>query len=787
MKRNKGVSFINIIGLALGMSVCLFTIQLAHFFYSFDDFHTDVDRIHLIQTTRMRKDGRITKFSSAPGPLLQVLKDECPDIEHVIPFKKLQGQSANFENRTFLTTASYAGQDFFNIFNFRILTGNPATLLTEPKTVVITESLAKKLFENINPIGKTLLLSDVGDLIISGVVQDIPFNSHFHVPEYEMFISFKTLMVAESGGDNNNLQSWDAVDCYIFVKLYENRNIKNFNKMLNMVTEGKYHYEGYKYSFSTIAMNKIMSEQYDYSRSFGLGIPNYIIFILAILTISVLVIACFNYTNLSIAKSLKSLKEIGVRKVVGASRFQLFFQFIYEAMCLAILAFIFALIFHRVISDAFINLYPELTLKLIKFTDSMTVYLFFIMFTFITGLIAGLFPALYLSKLKPIKIINKNFPVRIFSGFTIKKVLLVSQLTLSLIFMISTVCYFRQIEYANRFDLGFEPDNIVNVKIDHTDIPLFTQKISNSPYVTGLSSSAYVLGVGDSKRMWTYKIDRSDSLYMTDVSVDQHFLKNLGIRIIAGTDFPESVNSGNENFVLVNETALKKLGFHNAVEAISQAIQFKRGNIVQIIGVVKDFVTLRYIATTRATVIRCIPQNLKYMNIKLNPISEKEGIEFLKKTWRALFPRKVFEYKFYRDALKDAKIRFDLPLKMAGFIALLAILLNSLGFLGIAMYEAFTKTKEIGIRKIVGASEFQIIKVLSKGYAKLFIFAMIIAAPIAWFANSSLLQNVANKEEFGFTEVFVGTLIIFMIWAMNILSQTVKSSLANPVELLKCE
>ncbi len=175
------------------------------------------------------------------------------------------------------------------------------------------------------------------------------------------------------------------------------------------------------------------------------------------------------------------------------------------------------------------------------------------------------------------------------------------------------------------------------------------------------------------------------------------------------------------------------------------------------------------------------------MNIKLNPITEKEGIEFLKKTWRTLFPRKVFEYKFYRDDLKEEKMRFELPLKMTGFIALLAILLNSLGFLGIAMYEASTKIKEIGIRKVVGASEFQIIKVLSKGYAKLFIFAMIIAAPIAWFANSSLLQNVANKEEFGLTEVFVGTLIIFMIGAVTILSQTVKASLANPVDSLKYE
>ena len=782
IRKHKVFSFINIMGLAIGISLCLFVISLIFFMQGSDRFHTNKNRIYRVISETITERG-VHERATAPMPLAGEL-EQIPGVERTVRLKKNFGGVATYREQGFLVNGLYADNDFFQVFSFELERGNPQTVLVEPYSIVLTQEVAQKFFGMRDPIGEILAIKDLGDFTITGLMKDVTrLNTHM---KFECLASLSTLVSLENQKKTYaSLTNWKNLnDNYVYLLLDEKASSKAIEELLPGIVESHYSDDGNEYRYSLQGLTKISPGKNLGNNLSAMPIPTEAPLFLSIIAFVIVLIACFNYTNLSLAKSLSRAKEVGIRKTIGANRFKIFAQFIGESTTYALIALVIAFFLYKLLIPFFMqSILAHVEMETLSFGLISS----FVLFTLFIGILAGVIPAILISKFNPTEVLRDITKTRLFSRINLRRALVVIQFFISFLFIITTIVLSKQMHFETNIDLGFRTKNILNVELQGTDYKIFRQEVANHPGISSVSASAFIPCTG---MAWLERAKRPDTKEYIDVdfiSVDSHFIPNFGMELVAGRNFPETIDPENERFVILNELAVKQFGFASSVDAIGQTIIFDDNSQLEVIGVVNDFLSRNTQDTAHPMVLRVAPQYFDYANLNIAADDKGPALLFLETKWKELEPFRPFRHAFFEAQLEDYRAGAKNAIQGLSFISFLTILIAFFGLLGMVIYDMEARVKEIGIRKVMGASLIDIILVTSKSFVLLLLMAAGLALPVAWFANHMILQSIANRIELGFGIFVQGLLIMFSLGFLIIFSQAIRAATRNPVESLRYE
>jgi ABC-type antimicrobial peptide transport system permease subunit len=644
----------------------------------------------------------------------------------------------------------------------------------KPNHIIITESAAQKIFNTTNVLGKTLELT-TGDLMeIGAVMKDHPINSHF---SFELLASFASLPQPQASVSDQ----WMYFDFqYVYVLLEETASVPDFQAYLDKVSAETYTKLPVKVAFEAQHLNDIALGP-DLRMAIGPKWEASGMIVFAIIAAMILLPACFNYTNISIARALKRAKEIGLRKTLGGVKYQIFFQFITETVVITLIAFIGALVLFYFMRSEFQKMLVASNALDLSLTVRMAIY--FLLFALGTGLVAGIFPALYFGALNPIQAL-KNKAHKGSSAMRARKVLTVFQFVLSFGFILSLLVFSRQYRYSLNFNFGFAKENIVNIILQGTQPQLVKNEFSKLASVQSMAMSSQVMGLGYNNT-WI-KDSEADSTEVAHMYVDVNYIPLFGLTLVAGTNFPDEVGS-TEKFIIVNEAFVNEYKISSPVEAIGKTYTVE-GSELQVIGVVKNFhfAPLRY--PIKKFFFRNNPTKFTYAHLKVNTADAFTMFTDFENQWKKLNPEQKLAASFFEDDLNEGYNNYVVLLKIIGFLGLLALTISALGLLGMVVYTAETKVKEICIRKVFGASVLHLNFLLSKEYLKLILWAVGIGAPLTAYLIYQMLPRIQYySTTVSVWDVVISTTILFGLALLTVWSQTNKAALANPAETLRSE
>lgn len=807
IRRHRFFSIVNIFGLAISMSVCLLVIVMIADQKKFDRFHTQKDRIYRILSKR---EGNSLWGGTSPYPLKYELLNSYSGIEKETAFRMFLGGDLKYENQVVTQAGLYTDSTFFGIFDFPFVAGDPETALSQPYSMVLKKSVADKLFGNIDPVGKVISFKDrridvfdfgledkekdLGDFTVTGVIGEEGYKSHI---KFDFVVSMSTLQsLVQKEVYQVPFNDWDNCwEFYQYVLLEEGKSKDDLASILNNISKTKYTIADKKaIVFEAQPLADITPGKF-INNPTSLQMPREGFYFLGFLALIVVLSACFNYTNLSVARALTRSKEVGLRKINGAQRHQIFSQFISEAVLISLVALVFSMVILQVLKSGFRNFWFNQYLD-IRLDAGYGVLLIFIVFSILLGIIAGFIPALYLSSFNPLKVISRDFSrgsgikgLFIFKKPFLGKSLVVAQFVFSLVLMITTIVLYRQLGHLVVAEYGFDRENLINVKLQGNDYHQLANEFSSSSNVIRVSASNIIPAMGVSMgATFVSQAHPEDSLYMNHFIVDQNYITNFGLTLVAGRNFPQEISDNTEQYVIINETACDKLGYGDPSHAIGDIIIARdNSEAVQIIGVLKDFHYDLFMDNIQPLVLRYDPKNFQYANVKVTGNNLQETVSFLENKWKKIDQVHVFNYKFFDEQLAKTNSIFRDVISIIGFIALLAITISSLGLLGMATFTSETRRKEIGIRKAMGASTNSVLILLSKGFIYLLIVAAAIAIPLSYYLNRIWLQEFAYRIKLGPSLFLGGILIILILGLFTIGSQTLKAALTNPSAILRDE
>ncbi|HEY9117599.1 MAG TPA: ABC transporter permease, partial [Roseivirga sp.] len=784
--RNKLFSAINVFGLAVSMSVCLLMISMYTEIKGYDRFHKDVDNLYRVNNYQQYMQSEKNRFASTSLYLGKRMKEEVPGIEAITLLRRNAGGDATVGENTFPIDGLYADEEFFDVLTFNLIRGDKSTALLEPKSIVLTDETAQKLFKESDPLDQVLKLGKE-EFKVTGVVKKPPFNSHM---KFEALVSLSTYEEKMSA-NNTESTNWDTFGSmwmnYIYFRPSKGINLDDIQGRLDLICSE----ESEKMEHTTITTSLepvagIMTGPSNISNQIGNHMGREVLWVLGGLSFIVILSAGFNYTNLSIARSLRRSKEVGVRKVVGAKRSQVFSQFIVEACMISMVSLIISYFLFFLIKPLFLSLNPEIS-SILKLETNFNHIIYFVVFALLVGLFAGLLPALFLSKLKAISVLKTDPNTKLFSRLTLKKTLLVVQFTLSLIFIIAATIANKQFKYAMNYDLGFKTENILNVQLKGNEPGEIEAIFQRIPEISQMARISHVLSVGSTWGTQMFSEDKLDSGSVYYAAVDHNYIPLMQHKLLAGSNYPAKEAVEKEETIILNETAIKRFNLGTPDEAIGKIVKFDDKDLM-IIGIVEDFNNQTIQSKISPFAFRHDPKAANVLSLKLssgNIISTKEKINA---AWDEFDKIHEFEGKFYQENIQRAYEEFAILTTVIGFLAFLTICIASLGLLGMGIYTAETRLKEISIRKVLGASEQSLVKLLSKSFMLLLLLSAAIALPIVYFVFDSLiLAGQAYRAPIGVLELAIGVIIIFAIGFVTIGSQTWKAARANPANTLRAE
>ncbi len=799
--KNKTFSSINIIGLAVSMSVCLLILSIIADQKSYDQFHVNKDRIYRIITTGKNNNDMKGTASSAL-PLGEELRKNYTGIEASASLFRSIGGDIFYDKKIASGGGYFADGNLLKILDFKLIEGDAKTALENPRSLVISEELASQLFYNQNPVGKTVKFkntdlsptgvnngnkeTEYGLFTITGVMK--PTEGKTHLP-FKILASLSTLpALSKDSLVNYSPSDWNNVwSNYTYVLMQKGKTEADLQHILDKVSD-KYFPKGdyNQYAFKAQSITQITPSN-PIGNETHIAVPEIVLWVLGILCLIVMLSACLNYTNLSVARSLTRAKEVGVRKVSGATRSQIFGQFITESVLISLISLVFSIIILFVLQSLFSNLAFNKYLN-ITFTQNISLYLIFIGFSIVVGIVAGVLPSVYISAFNPIQILKNFGGVKIFKRLTIRKALLVVQFSVSLIFIISTSLIYLQTDHIFNFDYGFNKENVVNVTLyKQENYKRFAQEISTNKDITVVSACMYLPATGTQNGTVIKKADNpKDSLQTTYIDIDAKCLDVWGLKLVAGKNLPETPSISGEKYALINEKMVKNFKLGTPQQAIGQKVLIGANNI-EIVGVVKDFQFLNIMLDIEPLVLRNRQSEFNYATIRINGKNQAETLKFLQESWKKVNPMTRFEYEFFDQELLLTHIMFSNIANVLGFIAFLAVFISCLGLLGMATYTAETRRKEMGIRKVLGSGVFQIIMLLSKNYIILLGIAVVIATPLAYFINNFWLEFFVSRVSVSPAVLLFSVFILLIISFLTVLSQSWRAAKVNPVESLKSE
>ncbi|MGN6193396.1 MAG: ABC transporter permease [Ginsengibacter sp.] len=784
--KNKVFSFINIAGLTIGLTCCLLIALYIHQQLSFDKFQKNGDRIaRVIMQYNFNGSTESNEGNYTSVRVAAIFPKTFPEVEAAIKMTEysrvVRYDNKMFDEKKFM----YADPDFFDIFSFKLLRGNILDALSAPYDIVLTESTAKKYFGNSDPINKTLRVGNDSNLYhVTGIMEDCPSNSQIQL---DLLSSFSSLGLTPDYEDSY----WDAN--YTTYLLLKNKNaISGLQAKLPAFMKKEMEGKGATINFHLEPFNKIhLYSPYD---SFVPNTSITYIYILGAVALLILIIACFTYVNLSTARSLERAREVGVRKVIGALKNQLFWQFINESVLLSLIAVLLSLFLAALLLPFFNNLSNEQLKAQALFSFP------FIVFSVSVGImisfLAGFYPALILTKFQPVKVLKGTFK-NTGSGKVLRKSLIVFQFAISVFLIVSAFIIQQQLYFIQHKKLGYSRDHVLVLPMNDkmlARIDVIKQQFKTDPDVLNVSRCVRspVEG-GGGYNMRSSTMSENEQIAVTANPVDEEFINTVGLQLIAGTNFTaqdikdlsndSAVNKQEYHFIL-NESAAKQLGW-TPQEAIGKRMYMaQRGGFVR--GVVKDFNFESLHSPIKPFVL--FPEiRGRELLVKLSGQHLVQTISFLQSKWKELVPDRPFEYHFMDEdynRLYQSEIRLG---EIMNVFTLIGILLACFGLFGLSSYAMRQRTKEVGIRKVLGASVAGISAMLSKDFLKLVLISIVIATPIGWLAMNAWLRNFAYRISINGWIFLAAAFLSIFVALITVSFQAIKAAIANPVKSLRSE
>jgi len=779
--RQKGFSFINILGLAIGLAAALLILLWVQDELSFDSFHEHADRLYRVEEDQYYS-GEIYHVNVTPYPSGPVWKDEIPEIEDACRYQWPSGMLFTYGEKAFYEGSCVAvDSTFFNLFTYDFLHGNKATALTEPYSAVLTEETAEKYFGDENPIGKSLSVNNQFEFMVTAVLRSIPKNS---INQFDILVPFDFLKETGQYSD-----SWGNNSIRTYIKLYENVVIDSIDSKLTAVVK-KYN-EDTTTDFMAASFTRIRLHQY-----WGYGHdPGAIVFvyIFSAIAIFVLLIACINFMNLSTARSATRAREIGLRKVSGAGRRSVITQFFGESVLLAFISLIFALI----IVSSILGVFNKVSGKELDFSSLLTLQFIIamILVTLIAGLISGIYPALYLSAFRPIKVLKGDLSAGMKSGW-FRKVLVVVQFTLSVFLIIGTVIIYRQLNYMKSKDLGYDKENMFyfqmrgQIKDNYQTIK---DEFLRDPQVLGVSAASHQphqIGSNSGGGDWDGR-DPDLSVLIGNNIVDYDFIETMKIELKDGRSFSKefpgdmaSFEDTSANF-MINEVLEEIMEKENAVGERFQMWGLQG----RIVGVMKDF-HYHSVRTKIEPLMFMLGFNeyLSWIVVRVAPGDLTKTMKDLEKTWVEIMPGYPFDYNFVDESL-DQMYRTEERLgTLLKYFTILAIIIACLGLFGLASFTAEQRTQEIGVRKVMGARVSTVMMLLSKEFSLLVIISCLIAIPASLLVMGKVfLQNFEYRTDMAWWIFLAASLAALLIAVLTVSYQAARAALTNPADALRYE
>lgn len=784
LKKYKGYSLINILGLSIGIACCVIIMLYVRNEISFDEYHEKADRIYRIEYSERFGENEIYNVRT-PAHWGPALKNDYPAIENFVRLKPPRSRwMVKYEDRLFFEKGFvFADSTIFSVFDFELVRGNPKDVLEAPNTVVLTEEMAQKYFGSEDPIGKTILLDNKHIITVTGIMKQIPRNSHF---DFDFLASFSTLYSDPQifGG----LAYLAMSSQYTYLLLTKNSSSSDLESALPGFVEKYLRDELSPDEQMKIELQPLTDIHLHSHRDYEFQTNGDISYVYTFSTIAfiILLIASINFMNLTTARSANRAKEVGMRKVVGARREQLIRQFIGESALLALISLAIACLFVR-LSLPYFNQLSERYLSFDLFNEPFLIF-GLIAITAFVGILAGSYPALYLSGFKPVKVL-KGVLSKGAKGVVIGRVLVVIQFTVSVVLIIGTIAVFNQLSFMQNQSLGFNKEHVVVIPLPDPAVRnRFDALESLLSEYTGVlnvaASSSLPGGLYNSRPIVTEGMSSEDGIIFNVNSVSEDYFETLHIDFVAGRTFSPDAHQNTNRTVILNETAVKKLNWEDPIgEILALRPQFRP----RVIGVVKDFHFRSMHQPIEPLMFFPRLNDMIFLSIRVRPDNLDQTINQIEAAWRNINPEHVFEYSFldqdYDNAYKAEK-QFG---EIFGLFAGLAIFVACLGLYGIATYAAEQRTKEIGIRKVLGASNSTIVKLLNQEFIKLVIVANLAAWPIAYYLIGIWLGDFAYKSYPGI-EVYIGAALVSVFVAgITVARQSIKAANIQPVNALKYE
>lgn len=783
--RNKLFSTLNIVGLAISMSVGLLMISFLSDLFSYDTFHEKGDCIYRVIDAYQYLEEPPNEFASTSVKTGKLIREKVAGVEDLVILRAgFRGDAQVGDNVLPLRNALWADESFFNVFSFPLVSGDAATALKEPYSVVLTESSAMKLFGGTDALDKPVKF-DTTEYVVTGVMKDAPRFSHLR---FDALVSFVTKEIQEK--ENKRFLSWNSIwENYVYLLLPENRDLQALQASLDKIsTDENAGIQNVKIKLELQPLNEIAVGK-DLSNSIGPFMMDKAIWIVGGLALVVLLSACFNYTNLSIARSFRRSREVGIRKVIGAQKGHVVGQFISEAVIISLLALIFSFLLFLFLRPQFLSIAPELG-ELVVLDLSPRVIAFFIMLAIAVGIVAGFLPALFFSRINAIQVLKDLSSLKVFRNVAIRKVLIVVQYTVSLIFITSAVIEYKQYKNFLNFDLGFSTENILNIRAQGNQADLLIKELKELPEVSALSKSLMVTSVGTYYGEKMKYNNPQDSANIWYNSIDENYLPLHGHIMLAGRNFTYRPPNGTESEVIVNEKVLKRfdIGKKDPSKALGEVVTIG-GRKLTIVGVLKDFHYGKVNNEIDPIVFRyLVNEPAHFVNAMIASSDILATMEKIGKAWRKIDRIHPLEATFYDEQIKRTYSEFSAMIKIIGFLAFLAVCISSLGLLGMVVFTTETRLKEMSIRKVLGANEGDLIYLLSRGFLVLLTVSTIVALPLTYlFFDKVVLASIAYRAPMGLADLLSGVAAVMTIAFLMIGSQTLRVARSNPADVLKNE
>ncbi|HVU96504.1 MAG TPA: ABC transporter permease [Puia sp.] len=783
LRRNKLFSLINIFGLALSMAIGMMVILRTKDALSYDRFHPAFDRIYRVINRVSGKHNNLLYAASTPAPLLPLVKD-LEVFEEAVSVTPTVGQDVSYGDKALSMQGAFTQSSFFRIFGFSLAKGVKTNVLEKPGNIVLSAEAALNLFGKEDPLGKIVTVNKLGAFLVSGVLNPVMEKSHL---KYDYYLPSSSLvMLQKKNAVDVDPSSWNTFQrVYTYVRLKPDVSKKLADAavaglsryVVRSKDEDIYQFELQRLCDLTPASIEIYNDN-----AGGIGWAK--IWAECGIALLILLAGCFNYTNMTIARGLTRSKEVGIRKVAGARRYQVFIQYVVESTLIAFLALILAyLILHAILrykpfNDGY-EFMPDVRIGL------STLLLFFL-FSFFSGLMAGVLPAWMLSSFKPAEVLKNIRTKRIFGSLSLQKTLIVFQFSLSLVVLIFLSAFYTQFSHLAEVDPGFRTADIVSVSLEGADPELLTSEFLRLSGVRQVSAMSANFGIGraGSTRVALGTSDK-EPIQVDDYFVDHETAPMMNLKFVAGADFSDGKSTEKENYILINEMTARTLGFKDISDAVGKDVRIDDSTMVQIKGIVKDFYFRGPGIFISPLVLRRKAHSYNILNVRVAN-SASDVVRQLEIAWKKIYPHQVFSCYRLDKELKDRNNQ-TATISLLGFLALTTITIGSLGLLGLVVYTVEVRKKEISLRRVIGARVDQILALVSKGFVRLLLISGCISLPIGYVLAILFLQNFANRSSFGIIQLLSCFGFLLLIGLITILSQTWEAAKMNPAPNLRIE